>query len=213
MKIDIIQSSVTGQWGYCPSNAPESFKKCLAYDDAPGFANADSAKDKAAADRSIDQTHGLEFNVIPNPACAPVTPGHWEIQCQIGNNWENVSTEEGDDGVARPLIFTCFDDAREEYNDLMDNHEALGDFDPDEWCIKYVRGTGQRTAWQVEAAYNNGNTKQRWVWAISREDALQQVHSDMIDDTEDLDEEAPEEAAPMAAVIDQINAFIARGAF
>lgn len=66
MHIDIIQSSVTGQWGYCPTNAPESFKKCLAYDDESGEATAADAIAAARANKGMKGAT-LTFTEYPNP--------------------------------------------------------------------------------------------------------------------------------------------------
>lgn len=73
MHIDIIQSSVTGQWNYCPTIAPESFKKCLAYEDKPSYLEtADAAKDAALQNPTMP--NGIEFTVIPNPNWVPPAP-------------------------------------------------------------------------------------------------------------------------------------------
>lgn len=63
MRMHIAQSSISGQWGYCPDGCP--LCKLAAYADEPtGYLTAEAAQAAAAADPSL-AGYSLTFRVVP----------------------------------------------------------------------------------------------------------------------------------------------------
>jgi hypothetical protein len=51
----LVIESINGGWGYCPAEAPLSFRRCMVYDDAPTYPTLEAAILGAERDRSIPQ--------------------------------------------------------------------------------------------------------------------------------------------------------------
>jgi hypothetical protein len=64
----------------------------------------------------------------------------WEVQTQIGNDWENIWTVTNPDGDhERPDIFTTMEDAEDQLRLHLKSMDIEGmDYDPADYRVQYV---------------------------------------------------------------------------